>query len=247
LELVKTILLFIGGLFAGLYAGNVGGAALVSVPLLIFTGISIHVVIATQRLAAMIAEFFCAVRFYKAKQLDLNTGLFFGLFAVFGSIIGANISLTIDEKILNLIVSIMLLGVFGLFLVKDKLGLKERLVTKRNKILTGICVFFLSIYGGFFGAGFGFFVVVLLVLFGFSFTKGAAIGRVIGFFMSLAGTLVFIQSGLINFPYAISLGAGFSIGGWIGISIALKKGNAYIRTLMIIIILLSILRLLITR
>ena len=101
----------------------------------------------------------------------------------------------------------------------------------------------LGIYGGFFGGGFGSFIMFLLLFSGFTFIKSAAIGRVVGFIMSLTATIVFAFNGLIHYPYAISIGLGSAIGSWVGVSIALKKGNKYIKTLFIIIILLTIIKL----
>jgi len=62
--------------------------------------------------------------------------------------------------------------------------------------------------------------------------------------MSLAGTIVFAQSGAIHLAYGLSLGAGFAIGSWIGIGVALKRGEGYIKTLLFIIMGLSLIKLL---
>ena len=90
---------------------------------------------------------------------------------------------------------------------------------------------------GFFGGGFGSFIMFLLVILGFTFMRSAAIGRLVGFIMSLISTIVFALYGLIDYTFAISLGLGCAIGSWIGVSIAVKKGNKYIKLLFIIIIL----------
>ena len=119
--------------------------------------------------------------------------------------------------------------VFLVLFFKDRLGIKERNLQTSHKILTGISTFLLGIYGGFFGGGFGTFMMFLLVIMGFSFIKSAAISRVVGFLMSLSATIVFAQQGLIHYLYGIALGAGFAVGGWIGIGIALKKGDNYVK------------------
>ncbi|MBI4092200.1 MAG: sulfite exporter TauE/SafE family protein, partial [Candidatus Levybacteria bacterium] len=127
---------------------------------------------------------------------------------------------------------------------KDKFKIKEKNLTHKNFVLAALSIFLIAIYGGFFGAGFGFFSIVVLVLLGFSFMKSAAMARVIGFFMSLASTIVFIQNNVINYPFALSLGLGYAIGSWIGIGIAIKKGENYIKSLLIIITILTLFRLL---
>lgn len=244
METFAPIILFIGGILGGFYAANVGGGALLSFPLLILTGLSTTNAIATQRFAAVVLELVSALKFHKEKQLNLKVGLFLSLFAIAGAAIGARIVLSINEKTLNLVVSALFLFAFFILLNRDRLKIKEKGMTQKNLVLAAISTFLLSIYGGFFGAGFGFFIIIVLVLLGFNFIKSAAIGRIVGFFMSLTGTIVFAQSGAINLVYGVSLGAGFAIGSWIGIGVALKKGESYIKALLFIIMALTLLKLL---
>lgn len=244
MEFIKPLLLFIAGIGGGLYASTVGGGSLVSFPLLVLAGLPIHAAVATNRFAAVILEFASAIKFFKEKKLDFKLGLILSAFAIAGATLGAKITLSIDDKSLNLIVSGLFIIAFLVLFNKDKLKIKEKAVTKKNFILAEFATFLLSIYGGFFGAGFGFFIIIAMVLLGFNFIKSAALGRMIEFFMSLTGAIVFAQSGSINFLYGASLGAGFAIGSWIGIGFALKKGEEYVKKLLLIIVALSLLKLL---
>jgi len=243
MDLVYSPILFLGGFLGGLYAANVGGGALVGFPLLILAGLPTHSAIATQRFSAVLLELTSAIRFQKEKLLNLKLAIGLGVIAALGSFLGSNLVLAINERILNLIIGIILLTVSVVLFNRRKIGLKEKKVTRRNLVLTGIATFLLAIYGGFFGAGFGFFIMIVLVLLGYTFIKSAAMGRVIGVFMSTTGALVFAHAGLINYTYGISLGAGFAIGSWIGIGFALKKGNEFVRGLLLIVVLLSVLKL----
>ena len=239
------IALFIGGIVGGLYASNVGGGALISFPqFLILVGLPTHVAIATQRFSAVILELTSAIRFHREKELNLKIGLALGIFAIIGSFIGTKINLAVNEKALNLAASVLFFIAFLIMFNKDRLKIKERIMSHKNFAMTALATFLLSIYGGFFGAGFGFFIIILLVISGFSFIKGAAIGRVIGFFMSLTSALVFAQSGVINFTYGLAVGVGFATGSWVCIGIAIKKGDNYIKSLLLIIMLLTLLKLL---
>ncbi len=244
MQQIFPIILFVGGILGGLYASNVGGGALISFPLLVLTGLPTHSVIATQRFAAVILELVSAARFYKEKQINLKIGVMLGLIAACGSVIGSKIVLAVSERFLNLVVGVLFLIVFVVLFNKDRIGIKEKPLTHKNLALASVATFLLAIYGGFFGAGFGFFIIVVLVLLGFTFIKSAAIGRVVGFFMSAASAIVFARSGLINYQYGIALGAGFAIGSWVGIGIAMKRGDKYIKSLLIIIMILSLVKLL---
>ncbi|MBU2260069.1 hypothetical protein KKC44_05705, partial [Patescibacteria group bacterium] len=61
--------------------------------------------------------------------------------------------------------------------------------------------------------------------------------------MSSTAAAIFIANDLVNYPYAISLAAGFAIGAWVGAGIGAKKGNRFIKILMISIIMISVIKL----
>ncbi|OGY23753.1 MAG: hypothetical protein A2Y57_04470 [Candidatus Woykebacteria bacterium RBG_13_40_7b] len=243
MEPLFLVISFLSGIFGGFYAANVGGGALVGFPIMVLIGLPTANAIATQRFAAVILEFVSAIKFYKEGKLNLRFGLILGIIAAVGAVIGTNIVLHVDERYLNIIIGILLLVVFIVLFNKDRVGIKEKNISNKNLIQIALFTFLLSIYGGFFGAGFGTLIMFLLVFAGFTFIKGAAISRVVGFFMSVASAIVFAHSGLINYAYGLSLGLGFALGGWVGIGVALKKGDNYVRTLLGVIILISVLKL----
>lgn len=243
MELLFIPLLFIGVFLGGLYAGNVGGGSLVGFPLLLLIGLPTHAAIASMRFSAVILEFFTTLKFYKEGRLNLKFGLILGVFAAIGAVIGTNIVISTDEKNLNLIVGVLLLAVLLVIFNKDKIGLKEVRVKQNAIIPASIFTLLLGIYGGFFGAGFGTFIMILMALFGFTFIQSAAIGRVVGLFMSVSSTYVFASQGLINYTYGLSLGFGFALGGWVGVGYALKKGNECVRVLLLMVVILTILKL----
>lgn len=237
MEPIYIIILFAGGILEGLYASTVGGGALVSIPLLFLTGLPIHVVIATNRLAAVFLEASSALRYYKEKALNIKYGVLFGLIAATGSFIGSNLVIKIDEKHLSLAAAILLLAVFAILMFKKQFGVTAQKMSRRHWILACIFTFLLGIYGGFFGAGFGTFITIVFILTGLSLLNSAAISRVVGLLMSVSAAIVFIFNGLVNYPYALSLGIGVAIGGWIGAGIAVKKGSKYVKLLLVIVIL----------
>ena len=243
-EIIKLIILFIGGILAGLYGSNVGSGALVTFPLMILSGLPTQIAIATNRMGAVFLEFSSALKFFKEKKVKVKLGLVFGAFAAAGSFIGSNIVIQVNEKYLNLIIAIVFFVLFLIMYNKKKIGIQENELSQKKLIKTGIFIFLLGIYGGFFGGGFGTFIMFLLVLSGFTFIKSAGLGRVIGFIMSLTATIVFAINGMIDYPYAISVGLGSAVGAWVGVSIGIKKGNKFIKTLFIIIVFITIIKLL---
>lgn len=212
---------------------------------MIFTGLPTLGAIATHRFAVVFLELVSVARFAKVKKLNIKIGVILGIAAAIGAIIGTNVVINLEENILNIIVSILLLLVAIFVFKKDDIGVKEKKITLKSYQYIAVIgsLFILGIYGGFFGAGFGTFNLILLSLLGYSFLQAAGITRIIGLLMSSTSAIIFIGNGLFNYQYAFSLGPGYALGSWIGINIAIKKGNHYIRNLLLVIVILTAVKL----
>lgn len=243
MEIITLTILFILGIGAGLYAGNVGGGSFVVFPALIFAGLPTPTAIATNRLSAVFVEVSSSIKFYKEKIGNVKLSLILGFIAAVGAYIGSHIVLTFSEQYLDLVIAIVLLMLLVILNYKETIIKKEQVISHKHKLMVCGGTFILGIYGGFFGAGFGTLMMMILILLDFSLFESAATARLIGFFMSMTAVIVFAMKGLINYPYALTTGFGSAIGSWIGISIAIKKGNKYIKTLFTIIIIITIIKL----
>lgn len=243
MDILPLFILCIGGILTGLYASSVGGGSLITFPLLILMGLPTQIAIATNRLGIVLLECSSAIKFYRENKLSWKWGIPLGIVAAIGSFIGSHMVITINERLLNIIVALLLAVVVVVSLKKNTPEhLKKNLSPKNTLILVSLA-FLLGIYGGFFGAGFGIFIMFVLVAFRFTFLESASLGRLIGFMMSLTASLVFVYNGSINYAYAFSVGIGSAIGSWFGIGIALKKGDRFVRILFIVIIVVTILKL----
>ena len=116
--------------------------------------------------------------------------------------------------------------------------------SKKNYAVIVLLSFILGFYGGFYGAGvstmFSFLFVSLL---GFSFLKSAGVTRFIVAILSIIAVLIFFLNIKIDFIYGSLLAVSFIIGAKIGVKLALKAGNLWIRRLMILLIVISSIRL----
>ena len=244
LGLLKILFTFFGGIVAGLYGSSVGSGGLVSLPVLILVGLPTHIAIATNRFAAAFLEVTAALRFRKEMRFNIPFALQLGALAAMGAIIGSNVVLSIEPQMLNSVVAAALVWVLCILILRKKIGMGYKLkLGKHHLILLIFGTFLLGLYGGFFGAGFGTFIMKLLVATGYSYLNGAALSRVIGSVMSIVATATFAYHGVIDYSLGISLGIGYAIGGWIGAGISIKRGDKYIRVLLLIVIIISIAKL----
>lgn len=241
---MPTFILFLAGVFAGLYGSTVGSGGLISLPVtLLVTGLPIHAAMATNRFAAIFLDLSSSVRFHINKQLNLKHGLVLGSIAAVGAVIGTKLLIQVDEKYLQLTVAILLTCVALFMFFQDKLGITEKPVQHKHWLAMGAACFALGIYGGFFGTGFGALMSLVFLLEGYTFLKSAALSRAIGTLVSLASTIVFAYQGLIDYSYAIVLSLGFAIGAWVGAGLGIRKGNKYIKALFMLIMVITVVKL----
>lgn len=246
MQITTILILLIGGLFSGTINTIVGGGSLISVPLLIITGLPPHLAIGTNRFAMIFNTGVGAIEYHKKIQYKIEVALLLAIFASIGSYLGANIVLQIDEALLNYVIGVLMLIIGGVTVFKKKIGIEENkmIITKGKRILIVVLTFFLGVYGGFFGAGIStMFTFVIVSFFGTSFIKSAGITRFIVSILSIIASLVFLYNMSIDFVFGVILAISFIVGASLGVKLALKAGNVWIRRLFIFLIVISSIKL----
>ena len=244
---VALSLLLLGGFVGGFFGSAVGSAGLISLPLLILLGFSPHAAVATTRPAAVVLELVSAVRYWKEGRLsrkELTQGIILGIFGAAGGVVGAFVISVVSDQTLRLLFALVISSMLIFLVAKNNWGMQERPERQRHLMMLTLSTLLIGIYGGFFGFTFGTLMTIALVAFGCTLLQAAALARVIGILTSLAAAIVFAFQSSINYPYAGALGLGFGIGAWIGAGVGVKKGNTYVKKLLITVVVCSVLKLL---
>ena len=243
---MNEIILILAALLLGLASGFIGGVAtgggLVSIPGLMFMGLPPAAAIATNNLNA-ISGITSALRFHKSQKLQIRRMWPLLFTSFFGSLAGSKLLLHLNQTVIQktfAIVSIVLVITFVLN--------KGPHSAKRGKIhsLLGIFAVFLgSIFAGLFGTGGGFFVVYILCYFyGLSIMEANANTKVINIAGTISVIAIFLHAGLINFQVGIPMMVGSTIGGYIGAHTALKNGEDLVKTIFLLAVFISGIKLL---
>ncbi len=242
---LQVFLLFISGLFMGVIGVTSGGGAMVGVPLLMLLGHSASTSIINVKLGLLGSFLVGASTYRKLGKSSVALPRHIWPLSIIGSILGANLVLKIDPDLLRLIVFFLLLVVLILtFILRPKKLSGNVVHSNRKKILGSVVIFLLCIYSGFFGAGFGSFLIFALVYFyGYSFLESAAFGTKISLFVIGSSTLTFWLKGAINFHIGVPLMIGCAIGGFVGAKLAYYTGDKFIRITFISVTLLLLMKL----
>jgi len=230
---------FIGVLAAALGA-TVGGGGLLSVPFLIFVGLPPHIAIATNRFGSVGVSVGALAKFSREQKIVWKYVVPFSAIAIVGGYIGARILLQVDEKLLSRIIGFALLALLPLFLIKRDFGITRVHVTRMKEIMGYAVYFLISVWGGFFAAGSGIFNRYAWThFFGLTMTEVAATGKIPWLVSSLVVLVTFIRAGVVHYPYGVTLFFGMLAGGYFGAHVAVKKGDAWVKRMFVVFVIIS--------
>jgi len=244
-EIVFFISIFFIGVFASTFGTMVGGGTLLSLPFLMLLGLPPQVAVATERFGGLGQTFAAFYKFSRSKKIDWKYVPLLSIVSSVGSIIGAQILVNINPALLHNAIGIILLALLPLSFLKRNLGVEHTKVSSTKIIIGSIVYFFVQIFASFFGGGTGILIAyTLMFFFGLTILEATATKIIPWFFLSLVSLIIFAQNGIINYKLGIILFAGMTVGGYLGAHIAIKKGDAWIKRIFYLLVLITIMKLL---
>ncbi|MCB9640023.1 MAG: sulfite exporter TauE/SafE family protein [Myxococcales bacterium] len=247
MDLWVTIGAFFVGVIASVYGAAVGGGALLTVPALVWMGVPVVEAVATSKLGSMGVSTSGLIAFSRAKMIDWRLGLSMAVLQLVGTAIGTYALLALPVGWVKRAVAFMILLILILLLAFPAAGL-EPVDIPRNSLryrMGFVCTFFLGVLTGFYQGGGGTLAAYIMILFfGQTFLQSAGTRKVPFFATTLLSLLILFPTGKVHLAAGIALLVGSMIGGTIGSHLAMKQGNRWVRTLFIIVVALSCLRML---
>jgi len=237
---LQIILLLLAGFIAGVINAVAGGGKLLVLPALIASGLPPLTANITSSLVLWPGAAGAAWQ-YLGELKKIPRKYFLLLIPSFAGALVGTIALqhTSNSIFAQLVPWLMLVGVlFFTFQPYLNKYIRQPLSKRPHLSLAviGILLLVASIYGGYFGAGFGF---VLMALLGFTSLKSvyqfSAIKNIVGGGMELLGVIYFTIVGGIAWQIGLVAMVGCIIGGVLGARFALKIPQAHIRTIITIV------------
>ena len=233
---VNAILLFLAGIAAGFVNVNAGGGSFLTIPLLIILGgLPATAANASNRVAILLQNVIAARNFRRHGFRDLRQGIKLGLSAMAGAVIGSMIALDVPENVFRTILSVIMVLALSVILHTNRKKCAEHISEQlRHPVLQVFMFFFIGIYGGFIQAGTGYLVICSLsIIGGLSLVKTNSLKIIIIAAYLVPSILVFLLNGEIRWFPALVLAAGTSIGGWFGSTFAIRKGDRWIKIILV--------------
>lgn len=158
MSFADIFLILITGFIAGIINTMAAGGSLLTLPVLIFLGLPSAVANGTNRVAIVIQSIAATTNFYRKGYFDKKLCFLLSIPAVIGSVIGANLAISISDQLFNQILAVIMV-ITVIFIIwkpaKKTSAIGNGDYSKVRKMLGIITFFFVGIYGGFIQAGAG--------------------------------------------------------------------------------------------
>lgn len=224
-DFTEILLLFAGGLLAGLINVMAGGAGFMTFPLLLAAGMSEIEANASNFVAVLPANVVGTVVYRKElASVRKHLGLRLGLAAV-GAMLGSWILIhTGQESFRTVIPWLLLFATLSFALgpwLKQKLERDFAFDGQRWLWLSFLLEFIIYVYGGYFGLGMGIVLFAIYAVFSqMSIHQANAIRNVTITVLTLISIAIFAQAGIIRWLPSLVMMAGAVIGGYFTAKVA---------------------------
>ncbi len=230
----EQLLLFLISFFANLFSAfSGGGAGLVQLPALLFLGLPFGVALATHKVASVALGLGATVRHLREDNLERLFIVFLLVTGLPGVVLGASLILDVPERMAEMALGILTLGL-GLYSVTRKeLGQAYRPLHRGagGLMVGGVMLFFIGVLNGSLTSGTGLFATLWLVRwFGLDYKRAVAHTLVlVGLFWNGVGALTLGVQGSIRWDWVPALLLGSLLGGYAGAHLSIVKGNRWIK------------------
>jgi uncharacterized membrane protein YfcA len=247
MDLLILLAVFLLGFVTMFFGAISGGVGLITRPILIFMGFPSNAVIASSKVAGFIGDLPGLYLLNRHNRVDWKIVLFLIIPMTLGTVIASIAVLTFLKGSLDFILGILLLFAGFFLLFKSKIGIIEKPKTAlgiRTKIISfclTLPVSFLNTISGGLGPIFN---LLYIWIYKKTFISASALGRIASNISSIFSVIIFIIGRIVDWQLCLSLMAGFALGSFFGTKFGLKKGESFIRYIIIIVTFLGAIKLL---
>ena len=227
-ELTGYLVLFVAGVAASVLNVVAGGGSFLTLPILIFLGLPATLANGTNRVGVLMQNVSAVWGFHRARVLDWRWALTVSIPAVAGSAAGTWAALYVGDELFRRILAIVMVVVtLAMLFAPDPRPDAAPRSARSWAVWLGFLL--VGLYGGFLQAGVGFLVLAITTWAGIDLVRGNAIKVVSVFALTLLALVIFAANASVHWPMGIALAAGNTVGGLIGVRLAVRKGHRWLK------------------
>ncbi|WP_302140430.1 sulfite exporter TauE/SafE family protein [Halomonas alkalicola] len=246
MTLLEALALLSIGVVAGFINVLSAGGSMLTLPLLMFLGLSPQAANGTNRVSIVLQSVAAVASFLRAGARHVGLSLRLSVPAVVGALLGAWLSLQVSDALFEAVLIAVMAGSAVLMLLPQPRLDTRPLTTERLTPVVYLAMFAIGLYGGFIQVGVGIlFIVVLYRMLKIDLGQVNAFKVLIILVYTLPALAVFLVNDQVRWGYGLVLAAGSMLGAWLGVKVNVSpRGALWVKWLTLAVIVAIMLRLL---
>jgi len=241
----SSILLFVIGSAAGFLNVLAGGGSSLTLPALIFLGLDASVANGTNRVAVLVQNISAVYSFKRENYNESKLSLKLALLTLPGAIIGSIAAVKISDETFEAILGIVMIGVTISLLIPMPKQKNLNSEARFHTLPMFLSMLAIGFYGAFIQVGVGFLLMAALhYLMKLDLIRVNMHKVFIVLVFTIPALILFILTDNVNWTMAISLSLGNAFGAWWSAKVSVRKGEKFIKMILIVAVLIMALKLL---
>ena len=232
--------------FSGAVDAVCGGGGLISIPVLMMTGVPAHSIMGINQCVSTPGIFLSYAKYRKSGFISRRPAICAAVVSLAGSALGARINLLIPEFILKIILIALVPLIGGIVLFCRNLGAENRMEELSVRTITVwslVIGFFIGLYQGFYGAGSGtLFLLAFSLILKMDLVTASGTTKFVLIAAVTMGAVTYALSGVVIWPIVLPAVLFNVAGSYVGTIIAVRKGARIIRPMFAVILVLLVIR-----
>ena len=223
-----------------------GGGGLISLPAYLLAGLPVHSAIATNKLSGSCGTTLATVKFIRRGLVNWKLAVPTVAAAILGSSLGAKTSMAVDAALMEKLL-LWVLPLAALIVLRSRSFREEGTITldRRTWATALLSAAVVGFYDGFYGPGTGtFLIIAFTTLAKFPLARANAHAKVINLTTNLTSLSVFLTGGQVVFLLGLAGAVCNMAGNFLGAELAVKRGAAVTKPVILIVLGLLALKLL---
>ena len=225
MDITQVPLVIGAGFSLGIINTLAGSGSAVTLPLLLFLGLSPSVANGTNRVPIVLGRIASIVAFQRAGVIDWRRGLLLCLPSLAGTLLGAYVASILEPRVIAVAIIVAVIGALIAVLTNTHRLLRPQ--TKGHLRLAWqhyLYFFLVGLWYGFIVLDASIFFLLLLVLaVGYDLKEANAVKGLIALLCAAASLVIFTEKADVNWYYGMLLTAGSLPGSWLGAVLATKE------------------------
>ncbi len=240
---METILEFgiywvIGLAFVGFCAGYIdavaGGGGMLNLPALLFAGVPPVSALAVSKMSAIAGTVLAVVKYTLSRKVHWKTVTVAALPCLLASYLGGKAALLLSASVLAWAI-LACIPIALMIVLRDPVESDDTEIVDTPKTLMAITP--IGFYDGILGPGTGTYMTIAVKkILKFNLLKATATIKPLNLLSNIGAAIAFILAGKVIWAIAIPMVIASSLGGWLGGHSAIKGGDAFIRRLLIVVL-----------